>query len=271
MFPCVVCQKQCDGENVVCDVCDQSFHQRCKGLSSSNLIYFRNCLLFYVCLHCCISGGVYDFDRALYRLENACKSEDLEIGIKMESVFMQSLSKRLKTGRPQALSGNMVRDNVATKLIGHADYVPVAVRGNGNCLFNSISVAIQGNDNLASEIKVRTCIEMFENKDFYINLHKLVCNPYDQALKSVNGLLDPSVGILNCYFQPRGIKSKHTINIIWSSMSNDQGNWVANHFLSLLVPTSGMDIIDLSSETEFPPPSPNSSKPNFESESCNLS
>lgn len=78
-----------------------------------------------------------------------------------------------------------------------------------------------------------------------------------QSIKSLyptrNGLLDPSIPILNCRFEPRGMKTKRLIHILWSSMSLGKGYWVTNHFVPLLLPRPGINEIDISSTTEFPP------------------
>nr|XP_006819565.1 PREDICTED: cell wall integrity and stress response component 1-like [Saccoglossus kowalevskii] len=42
----------------------------------------------------------------------------------------------------------------------------------GIVFFNSLSVAIIGNESLAEELRVQTCIEMVTNKDVYIKKHK---------------------------------------------------------------------------------------------------
>ena len=41
--------------------------------------------------------------------------------------------------------------------------------GNGNCLFNSISIMLNGTESLATELRVRTCIELALNRNFYRN------------------------------------------------------------------------------------------------------
>lgn len=81
-----------------------------------------------------------------------------------------------------------------------------------------------------------------------------------QAIKSVypavNGYFDPSVEILNCFFEPRKLKTKHTVHILWSSMTFRKGYWETNHFVHLLKPVQDILLIDISDETEFSPLSP---------------
>ena len=47
---------------------------------------------------------------------------------------------------------------------------PYYVSDNGNCLFNVVSVALCGTDDLAVEFRVRSCIEMVIRKDYYTSL-----------------------------------------------------------------------------------------------------
>ena len=43
------------------------------------------------------------------------------------------------------------------------------VKGDGNCFFNSASVAISGNELMAIELNVRSCIELAVYFDYYLN------------------------------------------------------------------------------------------------------
>ena len=46
-------------------------------------------------------------------------------------------------------------------------YVPVRSTGNGNCLFNSASLALCQNETLADEFRLWTCFELANNIEFY--------------------------------------------------------------------------------------------------------
>lgn len=47
------------------------------------------------------------------------------------------------------------------------DLKPVKATGDGNCLFNSASIAICGSEKLASELRLRTAIELALHPEFY--------------------------------------------------------------------------------------------------------
>lgn len=71
-------------------------------------------------------------------------------------------------------------------------YVPVATTGDGNCLFNSASLAVCQNENLAHELRLRTCFELARNREFYRN-HPLLVNSQITYVgkKGSGGIMSP--------------------------------------------------------------------------------
>lgn len=57
----------------------------------------------------------------------------------------------------------------------YADLVPIHSTGDGNCLFNSASLAICQNESRAIELRLRTCFELAKNRDFY-KTHPVLVN-----------------------------------------------------------------------------------------------
>ena len=150
--------------------------------------------------------------------------------------------------------------------------IPAAVPADGNCLFNALSVAHVGNVSLATELRVRTCIEMVANKHEYLKKHKqirinLVSPDYSEAMREcavngrfssawtisaastvlktrivsvyppVNGLLDKTIPILHSTFAPTKDESPRArIVIMWSSVPLPSSGlmWTPNHFVPLL-------------------------------------
>ena len=55
---------------------------------------------------------------------------------------------------------------------GMADKCPFQTSTDGNCLFNSASIATFGNQSKAAELHVLTCLEMLEHSDYYKRQHK---------------------------------------------------------------------------------------------------
>jgi hypothetical protein len=48
---------------------------------------------------------------------------------------------------------------------------PMVVRGDGNCLFNAISLVLFVHENASSEIRLKTFFELFDNAAFYERIH----------------------------------------------------------------------------------------------------
>ena len=68
---------------------------------------------------------------------------------------------------------------VAYQRCGNTDgRIPVRSSGDGNCLFNSVSIALFGNERFASMFRLLSAIEMFDNQVTYVNLHdcEMWCN-----------------------------------------------------------------------------------------------
>lgn len=56
----------------------------------------------------------------------------------------------------------------------YGDLVPIRTKGDGNCLFNSASLALCQNESRAFELRLRTCLELTKNKYFYMTHPALV-------------------------------------------------------------------------------------------------
>ena len=95
--------------------------------------------------------------------------------------YLRVISQREKQLIPDlGHHASIVRENLRVdfQALGYLEYCPehvsglvqpILTRGDGNCLFNALSIAICGNESLSIEIKVRTCIEMSTNQEFYIS------------------------------------------------------------------------------------------------------
>ena len=55
---------------------------------------------------------------------------------------------------------------------GRLPRLPLKTRGDGNCLFNAISLVLFGNEEAATELRVRTCLELVENQGWYENSYE---------------------------------------------------------------------------------------------------
>jgi hypothetical protein len=275
---CNICQFECDGYYIIrCDNCHQWYHQNCEKLPSSDFNFLQEAVVPYLCSKCCENeNGEYSFDQALTRIEQAL-SGNIQDQVQVERIFMRSLRRQLKADSAVRFGKGMSKDYIALRLLHIDSYIPVTVSANGNGLFNALSMAIQGDENLASELRVRTFIEMFRHKSFYVDQHQgsgtlsSIYPSFDEArincgqnfvfscgwtmhaaasvctrsiisvYPSVNGPLDQCVSILNREFKPRipVRNSKNTVHILWSGLKSEtEGMWKTTHCVPLLLPPS---------------------------------
>lgn len=116
----------------------------------------------------------------------------------------------------------------------------------------------------ATELRLRTALELVEHKNFYVDQGKashldlcsediektiedcpvignfsspwsmhaassVVCKPITSIYPVVNGPMDKCIVLLNRTFQPRVKSVKHPLKIMWSGPMSRNGTWVPNH------------------------------------------
>ena len=112
----------------------------------------------YICSKCTKTPeGTYDFDKSLKRLGNYAKNGNLEAGASLEMVLLRSENLTPITNRKDLVySANLIADRVSEQILASlnmsvARRTPIYVSGDGNCLYNAISVGICGNESLSAE------------------------------------------------------------------------------------------------------------------------
>ena len=298
-FPCGNCGGNCTTGCVFCENCEVWFHYSCEKLQKkqfNEISKKKNNACDYICSKCTKTPeGTYDFDKSLKRLGNYAKNGNLEAGASLETVLLRSENLTPITNRKDLVySANLIADRVSEQILASlnmsvARRTPIYVSGDGNCLYNAISVGICGNESLSAEIRVRTCLELIKNRHAYRNAPNsrelfFVSPNYDDAVTSSackgkfacawemqaaatvigrpiqsvypprNGLLDKAIGILNTVFTPLSSKSKkEPLLIMWSNaVFSFVGSWLPNHFVPL-VDTKSDSILDIYDVDAFPP------------------
>ena len=154
--PCGVCAKECtDTMDVACDHCNQWLHYPCEKLTHQEFSFLRKTALPYICRRCLYKESVYNFDKALQRLSVAASQTLLDEAAHLERIFLRGESLHAAYTKP-VLYHNLTQDLTAKQLL-NANWTgptPVEVSGDGNCLFNAISVAIIGNESAAAELRL---------------------------------------------------------------------------------------------------------------------
>ena len=251
-FACGICQHYAGCGSIKCDECKLWYHIQCINMSDETLKDLDGSVE-YKCSRC-----DQNFELVLNKFKTAAK-----IGMKnlIEEVKKVKLSEfkvseyDLKNKNPSSFSVDKVsRDILANFCQDNMKHTPVCTSGDGNCLFNAISLRLNGNEELSTELRVRTVLEMTENENWYIEQNRYTemnlttstfkesllecgkggwCSPWViHALANViyqpivtlyppvNGLLDRCVRNLNHCFIPRRVTNKEKINIMWTSLKS---------------------------------------------------
>ena len=165
--------------------------------------------------------------------------------------------------------------------------IPGLSTGDGNCLFNSVSTVLTGDEDLAPELRLRTAVEMSQNPERYrkrtdyndllscsptyeestlaactdgaymsvwnmMALSTVVGNPIQSFYPALNGEKDKTPGFLNKRFQTEENRNRDTIKLLWSRLGPyKRPTWTPNHFVPIL---SRNSLPQAATETNFPPP-----------------
>ncbi|KAK3103858.1 hypothetical protein FSP39_022462 [Pinctada imbricata] len=293
-YPCGSCRKPCIGsDDMGCESCNSWYHSTCESISQSDLTFLSKTSLPYVCKRCNLNEhGVFDYEASLRRISAAIDTKPNDAAT-IERIFLRDESSCVTHDRMKYDNWSMDIDSTARHLLGSnwQSSIPVSVSGDGNCLFNSLSVAMYGHELYAMELRLRCVLELIEHKDHYMNCNEhtsiqLVSPSIDEAtsncatlgsfssswvlhaaasvlsanIKSVyplvNGITDQCISILNRTFIPRNNGKNKQIQIMWSGPKCGQ-TWTPNHFVPLLdCETSSLpkdNLIRIDDDDEFPP------------------
>ena len=274
-YPCGKCRKECISNCIACDGCNQWFHTGCECLLSADFAFLESTSLSYLCSSCCKTpDGLFDFGLSLKRLEKSVLDGNLSEAARLEKVLLRFYP--METSRAEFDNWGLSRDHVALGLLGQnwkglQGTAPIAVSGDGNCLFNSLSMAIFGNQTHATELRVRTSIELCLNQEYYKrenadnrfddfaptleeavskcpkngewaciwDMHAastVIGAPIISVYPVVNGPTDETIRVLNRTLNPRESKNRQNpVTIMWSGpQHNPDRLWTANHFVPLL-------------------------------------
>jgi hypothetical protein len=218
------------------------------------------------------ANGNFNYQGSIDRLGAAAKRRTNPVGKLLDAAKVELIISKRTTlpSAPKDLTYSSPIDNVSKNYMnacgGTASKIPLTTTGDGNCLFNAISLAMYGHERHATQLRVRTCIELIWYRNTYdavgLNLvspdMKNVCiatatkGRYSSAytiaatasaigakITSVypprNGMLDRSVSILNRTFLPREPSTRREYYVMWTDCGGDTGKtWIPNHFIPLV-------------------------------------
>ena len=132
--------------------------------------------LEYYCSRCCLtSDRVFNFQASLSRLSAGANDRNgLKSAAMVESICLRNDPVMRADDTPD-YSG-LKLDSYALNVLkdcggGNVGRRPLHVSGDGNCLFNSVSVLLSGTRVMATELRVRCCVELVLNEKLYQRAH----------------------------------------------------------------------------------------------------
>ena len=174
----------------------------------------------------------------------------------------KQISKRLRT--------HQYSDSILKKYSNITHKAAVETTGDGSCLFNATSIALCGDESLATTLKVLCGIEMVNNQSIYINhslargfelvspdywdscrdcfknggfssawtilaLSQVIERRIISVYPACNGPDDMTKEILSCSISARSFSYDDPIYIMWTRMGpTSQKCWTPNHFVPLV-------------------------------------
>ena len=113
----------------------------------------------------------FDYTLSLASLESYANRNLLVEGVQVEKILLHNepLTQIInETNHVYSAQSCLIEDRVSKQILNEhkmciKDRKPIQVSSDGNCLFNSLSLDIVGNESLAPRLRVLTCIELVSN------------------------------------------------------------------------------------------------------------
>ncbi|XP_039247589.2 uncharacterized protein LOC120325535 [Styela clava] len=276
--PCGICFKNCaeGSHSILCEICGNWFHGTCEKLKEESIMELGNLSqASYICRKCSSEDdGSFDFLTALHRLRRSAK--------KNWGIFC-ACTIREKHIMPYFISHEKDITKYHTSTDRHSLDIlrkhglekgkrPLKTTADGNCLFNAVSLLLNDSEDMANELRTRTCIEMVNNEDEYIqsDMGRVVCHvspDYREACvdctrigafssawtimalsniikRQVNMLYPPVNGTRDLYpkFLSNCIKPREIVGVdLWIMWTTTEltmtSDWIPNHFVPLVEET----------------------------------
>ena len=156
----------------------------------------------YICLSCRnYALGMFDFVKGLERLtkDSLASYEQLTISVEREKLLLKtgpldaSVHEDFSYQRQDLIANAIVLQyTVSTEVALHST-------GNGDCLFNSFSTYLVGDESRAVEMRYRCCIEMWQTKtDCCVPNFSELWDPSRQTTIPIALIVPEKVNILLC-------------------------------------------------------------------------
>ncbi|KAL3887302.1 hypothetical protein ACJMK2_027244 [Sinanodonta woodiana] len=253
-LPCGGCRSNCSNDCVKCSLCNNWYHRKCQQISADEMKIWKKIELGYVCVSCRTLDGIeFVYLMGMRRLKNAADTKvlaKLKTAVTRETLFkieFKPVSDKDVVFPPVRVDA--IAKEVMNKYFDEVIGDPIITTGNGNCLFNAVSLLLYGDESKSVQLRYHICLRMVRDSTSYMNhLHRkrIQClSPsyeatcIDCATIGVNGVNDFAHTSLNTTFKPSSVvpAGHSTINILWYAQGQlpKQGSWYAvNHFVPVL-------------------------------------
>ena len=134
----------------------------------------------------------------------------------------------------------------------YIDYYPLRSKGDGNCLFNSISTLICGSEKLAVELRLRTVVELANYFDYYAD-HSLVQNAKITAMSKLASLFTTESIYDTVIFGQQAHKEYETTGDFYAAVKTEIMLTAVNYQYSGLLQIMGLaSVIERNIKTVYP-------------------
>lgn len=180
-YPCGFCQQSCAADTILCSGSMTWFHRDCAKLTEEELHVLEVTGIDYLCSSCCgkPQENKFDYPNSLQRLQEytgANKSWNmLKKVCDCELIFLRSYQFDSTVDTLTTYSHDVLQpDHQAMEILckfrgsGPANYTPVTVAADGDCLFHSAIVLMTGSEsvNMVKQLRVHTALEMIKYADY---------------------------------------------------------------------------------------------------------
>jgi hypothetical protein len=262
---CVVCERSSDTGCIQCTNCSVWVHFKCAKIVRKQ--YWDLPHSRYYCIQCSFTNAVYNFQTALARLQHSThfdlSARNEQLLLELHGVSLPAQHNEQKDWPIDEVSEQILKQCHPQILL---EYVPLAVVGDGNCLYRACSLGLYGDETHHVHLRLLTAIEIILNAKYYSATDmfdvRINVSPYDELVsvavgygryaefahvKALSAVIGVSIqtyypplklntylsNALSCCVVGRGVKnSPSPLTIMWTqtTMPSSFEKFAANHF-----------------------------------------
>ncbi|KAL3867295.1 hypothetical protein ACJMK2_044509 [Sinanodonta woodiana] len=161
-LPCGGCRSNCSNDCVKCSLCNNWYHRKCQQISADEIKIWKKFELGYVCVSCRTLDGIeFDYLMGMRRLKNAA---DMKVLAKLKTAVTRETLFKIEF-KPVSDKDVVFPPVRFDEVIGD----PIITAGNGNCLFNAVSLLLYGDESKSVQLRYHICLRMVRDSTSYMN------------------------------------------------------------------------------------------------------